>query len=152
MIFHVMTLFPELVTACAESSILGRAKEKALVDVRPWNIRDYSKDKHRHVDDYPYGGGAGMLMKAEPVYDCYRAITDGMEKKPRVIFMTPAGKRFDQEDAKRYALEEELVILCGHYEGIDERVLEMIVTDEVSIGDFVVTGASVSAVSEGSTV
>ena len=145
MIFHVMTLFPELVTACAESSILGRAKEKALVDVRPWNIRDYSKDKHRHVDDYPYGGGAGMLMKAEPVYDCYRAITDGMEKKPRVIFMTPAGKRFDQEDAKRYALEEELVILCGHYEGIDERVLEMIVTDEVSIGDFVVTGGELPA-------
>ena len=97
------------------------------------------------MDDYPYGGGAGMLMKAEPVYDCYRAITDGMEKKPRVIFMTPAGKRFDQEDAKRYALEEELVILCGHYEGIDERVLEMIVTDEVSIGDFVVTGGELPA-------
>ena len=145
MIFHVMTLFPDLIETCAGSSILGRAKEKDLVDVRPWNIRDYSKDKHKHVDDYPYGGGAGMLMKAEPVYDCYRAITDTMEKKPRVLFMTPLGKRFDQEDAKKYAAEDELIILCGHYEGIDERVLGMIVTDEVSIGDFVVTGGELPA-------
>ncbi len=145
MIFHVMTLFPELIETCAGSSILGRARERSLVEVRPVNIRDYSKDKHKHVDDYPYGGGAGMLMKAEPVYDCWRAITDPMEKKPRVLYMTPQGKRFDQEDAKRYAREEELIILCGHYEGIDERVLQMIVTDEVSIGDFVVTGGELPA-------
>ncbi len=145
MIFHVMTLFPELIEACAGSSILGRAKEKALVEVRPVNIRDYSKDKHKHVDDYPYGGGAGMLMKPEPVYDCYRAITAGMEKKPRVLYMTPQGKRFDQEDAKKFAKEDELIFLCGHYEGIDERVLQLIVTDEVSVGDFVVTGGELPA-------
>ena len=145
MIFHVMTLFPDLIQTCASSSILGRAAEKELVEVRPVNIRDYSKDKHKHVDDYPYGGGAGMLMKPEPVYDCYRAITEQMEEKPRVLYLTPLGKRFDQEDAKKYAAEKELILLCGHYEGIDERVLQMIVTDEVSIGDFVVTGGELPA-------
>ena len=109
------------------------------------NIRDYSRDKHKHVDDYPYGGGAGMVMQPGPVYDCYQDIVKDMNKKPRVIYMTPQGKVFNQAIAEELSREEELIFLCGHYEGIDERVLEEIVTDEVSIGDYVLTGGELPA-------
>lgn len=144
--FYVMTLFPEMVEGVAKESILGRAEKSGTISVEAVNIRDYSKDlKHRHVDDYPYGGGAGMLIQAEPVYDCYEAIKEKCKKAPRVLYMTPQGKVFNQQMAEELAKEEELVLLCGHYEGIDERVIEEIVTDQVSIGDYVLTGGELPA-------
>ena len=145
MIFKIMTLFPEMIETVLSESIIGRAKNFGLIDVKAVNIRDYTKDKHRQVDDYPYGGGAGMLMMAEPVYACYEDITKNSVKKPRVLFMDPKGVTFNQQMAKELAQEEELVFLCGHYEGIDERVLEEIVTDRVSIGDFVLSGGEIPA-------
>lgn len=142
---QIMTLFPEMIMNGLGTSITGRAMEKGILSVNAVNIRDYAFNKHHSVDDYPYGGGAGMLMQAEPVYQCYKAITDSMEKKPRVLYMSPQGKTFTQEMAEEFAKEEELIFLCGHYEGIDERVLEEIVTDYVSIGDYVLTGGELPA-------
>ena len=138
--YYIMTLFPDMVMNGLNTSIIGKAIEKELLSIKAVDIRDYTTDKHRHVDDYPYGGGAGMVMQAQPVYDCYMDIEKNLEKKPRVLFMTPTGKTFNQDMAKELANEENLVFLCGHYEGIDKRVLDKIVTDEVSIGDFVLTG------------
>lgn len=143
--FHVMTLFPDMVSQGLASSITGRALEKEIFSLNVVNIRDYSRNKHRHVDDYPYGGGAGMVMQPDPVYDCYADIVKSCEKKPRVIYMTPQGTVFSQKIAQELALEEELVFLCGHYEGIDDRVLEEIVTDYLSIGDYVLTGGELPA-------
>ncbi len=143
--FHVMTLFPDMVSGGLRTSITGRAIENHIFELNIVNIRDYSKDKHRHVDDYPYGGGAGMVMQPGPVYDCYQDIVKDMDKKPRVIYMTPQGKVFSQAIAEELSKEEELIFLCGHYEGIDERVLEEIVTDELSIGDYVLTGGELPA-------
>ena len=145
--YYVMTLFPDMITNGLNTSIIGRAVEKKLLSVEAVNIRDFTNDKHNHVDDYPYGGGAGMVMQAQPVYDCYRHIESLIEngKKPRVIFMTPTGKTFNQDMARELSHEENLVFLCGHYEGIDKRVLDKIVTDEVSIGDFVLTGGELPA-------
>ncbi len=138
--FHVMTLFPEMIEHGLGTSILGRAAQKGVISYEAINMRDYTMDKHGKVDDYPYGGGAGMLIQAQPVFDAYQAITADLEQKPRTIYLTPQGRRFDQNMAKELAKEEELVFVCGHYEGIDERVLEEIVTDYVSIGDYVLTG------------
>lgn len=138
--FHVMTLFPEMIENGLGTSILGKAAEKGVISYEAVNIRDYTLDKHGKVDDYPYGGGAGMLIQAQPVYDAYQAITEGLEQKPRTIYLTPQGRTFDQKMATELAKEKELVFVCGHYEGIDERVLEEIVTDYVSIGDYVLTG------------
>lgn len=141
--FHVMTLFPEMITQGLSTSILGRAMERGLISLHAVNIRDYTLDKHKRVDDYPYGGGAGMVMAADPVVRCYRAIAEEMAEgtpPPRVIYLTPQGKTFTQEMAQELAKEEDLIFLCGHYEGIDERALDMIVTDQVSIGDYVLTG------------
>ena len=143
--FHVMTLFPDMLSGGLRTSITGRAIENHIFELNIVNIRDYSKDKHRHVDDYPYGGGAGMVMQPGPVYDCYQDIVKDMDKKPRVIYMTPQGKVFSQAIAEELSKEEELIFLCGHYEGIDERVLEEIVTDELSIGDYVLTGGELPA-------
>lgn len=143
--FHVLTLFPEMILNGMNASITGRAMEKELISVNAVNIRDFTKNKHLKVDDYPYGGGAGLVMQAEPVYLAYESIAEKMEKKPRVVFVTPCGNTFNQTMAEEFAKEEELVILCGHYEGIDERVLEMIVTDRVSIGDYVLTGGELPA-------
>lgn len=145
--FYVMTLFPEMIENGVNTSITGRAVANGLISLEAVNIRDYTNDKHNHVDDYPYGGGAGMVMQAQPVYDCYKYIEGkiGHGKKPRVIFMTPTGKTFNQEMSKELAEEENLVFLCGHYEGIDQRVLDMIVTDNVSIGDYVLTGGELPA-------
>lgn len=143
--FHILTLFPEMIEQGLNTSIIGRAIEKGLLLIEAVNIRDYAFNKHSSVDDYPYGGGAGMLMQAEPVYQTYTAVTAEMEKKPRVIYLSPQGQRFDQKMAEELALEEDLLLLCGHYEGIDERVLEEIVTDYVSIGDYVLTGGELPA-------
>ncbi len=145
--FHVMTLFPEMIMQGLSSSILGRALERGLISLNAVNIRDYTLDKHKRVDDYPYGGGAGMVMSVDPVVRCYRAIFSEItrkggqkEKKVRVIYLTPQGKTFTQEMAKELAEEEDLIFLCGHYEGIDERAIEMVVTEQISIGDYVLTG------------
>lgn len=143
--FHVLTLFPEMVMQGLHTSILGRAVEKQYISIEAVNIRDYTTDKHGKVDDYTYGGGAGMLMQAQPVYDAYTSIAQRIERKARVIYVTPQGRTFHQEMAKELAGEEELIFLCGHYEGIDERVLEEIVTDYVSIGDYVLTGGELPA-------
>ena len=143
--YHVLTLFPEMIENGMITSITGRAITKGLLSLEAINIRDFAFNKHQKVDDYPYGGGAGMLMQAEPVYLSYESIAERIGRKPRVIFLTPQGKTFNQDMAKEFALEEDLVFLCGHYEGIDERVLEEIVTDYVSIGDYVLTGGELPA-------
>ena len=143
--FHILTLFPEMVETTLGASITGRAVEKGLVSIDAVNIRDYTLSKHRKVDDYTYGGGAGMLMQAQPVYDACMAVQSTLSKPARVVYMTPQGSTFDQNKAMELAGEEDLILLCGHYEGIDERVLEEIVTDEISIGDYVLTGGELPA-------
>ncbi len=127
------------------TSIIGRAVEKGILSVETVNIRDYTKEKHGHVDDAPYGGGAGMVMQAAPVCDAYEALCLRLGKRPRVLYMTPQGRVFNQTVAEELAAEEDLVFLCGHYEGIDERALERIVTDELSVGDYVLTGGELPA-------
>ncbi|MGF7144043.1 tRNA (guanine37-N1)-methyltransferase [Anaerotaenia torta] len=152
--FHVLTLFPDMIQQGLNTSITGRAMEKGLISVNTVNIRDFSSDKHMRVDDYPYGGGAGMVMQAEPVYKAYGYLAnhirlsrqeEGSDYKPKVVYVTPQGSIFNQSMAQEFAREEDLIFLCGHYEGIDERVLEMIVTDYVSIGDYVLTGGELPA-------
>ncbi|NLL72852.1 MAG: tRNA (guanosine(37)-N1)-methyltransferase TrmD [Clostridiales bacterium] len=160
--FHVLTLFPEMIESGLNTSITGRAIEKGHISLNTLNIRDFSEDKHKRVDDYPYGGGAGMVMQAEPIYKAYGYLANHIKlskedkenengneketyKKPRVIYVTPQGSVFNQNMAKELAKEEDLIFLCGHYEGIDERVLEMIVTDYISIGDYVLTGGELPA-------
>ncbi len=143
--FHIMTLFPEMVMGGLSASITGRAMEKGLISVEAVNIRDYAGNKHNSVDDYPYGGGAGMVMQAPPVWNCYQDLASRIPKAPRVIYMTPQGRVFNQKIAGELAREEDLVFLCGHYEGIDERVLESICTDYLSIGDYVLTGGELPA-------
>lgn len=143
--FHILTLFPEMVLEGLNTSILGRAAEAGYIDVQAINIRDYTLNKHKKVDDYPYGGGAGMLMQAQPVYDCFQAVCRNIQNKPRVVYVTPQGAVFNQKMAADFAKEEDLILLCGHYEGIDERVLLEIVTDYVSIGDYVLTGGELPA-------
>lgn len=144
--FHVMTLFPEMIERAMGESITGRAIKAGHISVNAVNIRDFANNKHNRVDDYPYGGGAGMVMQAEPVYQCYESICRSIgNERPRVVFMTPQGRTFNQQIAEELSREEDLVLLCGHYEGIDERVLEKIVTDNVSIGDYVLTGGELPA-------
>jgi tRNA (guanine37-N1)-methyltransferase len=143
--FHILTLFPDMVEQGLHTSILGRAAEKELLSIDAVDIRDYTINKHKKVDDYPYGGGAGMVMQAQPVYDAWRSVVDRIGYKPRTIYLTPQGPTFTQTMAKEYAVEEDLILLCGHYEGIDERVLEEIVTDYISIGDYVLTGGELAA-------
>ena len=143
--FHVLTLFPEMLEQGLHQSILGRAAQRGQLSFHMVNIRDYTADKHGKVDDSPYGGGAGMLMQAQPVYDAYRSVAGEHEGKIRTIYVTPQGRTFTQRLARELAREEELVFLCGHYEGIDERVLEEIVTDYVSLGDYVLTGGELPA-------
>lgn len=143
--YHVLTLFPEMIEQGLNTSIIGRAMAKGLLSLEAVNIRDYAFNKHQKVDDYPYGGGAGMVMQAEPVWLAYEAVREKIGYKPRVIYLTPQGQVFHQAMARELAGEEDLVFLCGHYEGIDERVLEEIVTDYVSIGDYVLTGGELPA-------
>ena len=145
--FHVLTLFPQMIMDGCKTSIIGRAMEKGLISIDAVDIRDFSTNKHMKVDDYPYGGGAGMLMQAEPVYRAYVSVEEILvsRKRPRVVYVTPQGTPFTQKMAEEFAEEEDLIFLCGHYEGIDERVLEMVVTDYVTIGDYVLTGGELPA-------
>lgn len=143
--FYILTLFPEMVMGGLTTSIIGRAVQAGFLHIEAINIRDYSANKHQKVDDYPYGGGAGMLMQAQPVYDAWQAVAGRIGKKPRCVYVTPQGKTFTQKDAKDFAAEEDLILLCGHYEGIDARVLDEVVTDYMSIGDYVLTGGELPA-------
>ncbi len=143
--FHVLTLFPDMIINGLNTSITGRAIEKGLISVQATDIRDFSQNKHMKVDDYPYGGGAGMVMQAEPVCLACEAVEAQIGRKPRVVYVTPQGHVFNQSMAEEFAREDDLVILCGHYEGIDERALELKVTDYVSIGDYVLTGGELPA-------
>ena len=147
--FHILTLFPDMIEQGLSPSIIGRAARRGILCLHAVDIRDYTRDKHKKVDDYPYGGGAGMLMQAQPVYDAWRAVSERITARGaaqgRVIYVTPQGKTFHQKMAQELAGEEDLTFLCGHYEGIDERVLEEIVTDEISIGDYVLTGGELPA-------
>ena len=141
----IMTLFPATVDAVLHESIIGRAAKKGIVEINCVQIRDFTENRQCQVDDYPYGGGAGMVMQPEPIFECYQDIVARMDKKPRVIYMTPQGRVFNQEIAEELSKEESLIFLCGHYEGIDERVLDEIVTDHLSIGDYVLTGGELPA-------
>lgn len=143
--FDVLTLFPESINQFLNESIIGRAREKGLISINTYNIRDFSKDKHRKVDDYPYGGGAGMVMTPQPVFDAWEYVINQSDKKPRTIYMSPQGSILTQKMAERLKNEEHLIILCGHYEGVDERILEGIVDEEISIGDYVLTGGELPA-------
>lgn len=145
--FDVMTLFPDMVNGVLSESIIGRARAGGLIDVECHNIRDYSKDKHRKTDDTPYGGGMGMVMTCQPIYDCYTNIISSIpeENKKRVIYMSPKGRLFSHDVAKELSEYDNLIFLCGHYEGIDQRVIDEIVDDEISIGDYVVTGGEIPA-------
>lgn len=143
--YYILTLFPEMMEQTLHTSILGKAEEKGLIKMQAVNIRDYTTDRHQKTDDYPYGGGAGMVMQAQPIYDAYLAVTEKIGYRPRTIYLTPQGPVFTQSGAKELATEQDLVFLCGHYEGVDERVLEEIVTDYVSIGDYVLTGGELPA-------
>lgn len=149
--FHILTLFPEMVEQGLCTSIIGRAVERGCIGIEAVNIRDYTQNKHKKVDDYPYGGGAGMVMQAQPIYDAWKAVEQKINErnqngaKTKTIYLTPQGKLFHQQMAKDFAQEQDLILLCGHYEGVDERVLEEIVTDHVSIGDYVLTGGELAA-------
>ena len=143
--FYILTLFPEMVSQALHTSIIGKAVERGLLHIEAINIRDYTRDKHMKTDDYPYGGGAGMVMQAQPVYDAYCAVKERIGYTPRTVYLTPQGPTFTQNMAKEMAIEKNMVFLCGHYEGVDERVLEEIVTDYVSIGDYVLTGGELPA-------
>lgn len=150
--FHVMTLFPELINGYMGSSIMKRAAEKNLISVKTWNIRDYSENKHKKVDDYPYGGGAGMVMTPAPIMNCYKAIqaeiaasSNAESKAVKLIYLSPKGKMLTNEKAVALSREEELILLCGHYEGVDQRIIDRIVSEEISIGDYVLTGGELPA-------
>ena len=141
----IMTLFPEMCEAVLSESIIGRARERGFVDIHCVNIRDFTADKHNRVDDAPYGGGMGMLMQAQPIYDCYQSLCENAEERPHLVYMSPQGQTLTQEKVKSLAKMPHLVLLCGHYEGADERILDEIVDEEISIGDYVLTGGELPA-------
>ncbi len=141
----ILTLFPEMFDAVLNNSIIGRAVENGILEINCVQIRDFAFNKHRQVDDYPYGGGQGMVMQAEPIYLAYMSVCEGLDYKPLTIYMSPQGKTFRQSTAKRLAKKKHIVILCGHYEGVDQRILDEIVDAEISMGDFVLTGGEIAA-------
>lgn len=143
--FDILTLFPEMMESVLNESILKRAREKGLIEVNCIQIRDFAFNKHKKVDDYPYGGGTGMIMQAEPIWQAYKSITDKLDYKPYTIYMSPQGKTFRQSTAKRLAKKNHIVLLCGHYEGVDQRILDTIIDAEISLGDFVLTGGEIAA-------
>ncbi|WP_042271978.1 tRNA (guanosine(37)-N1)-methyltransferase TrmD [[Clostridium] dakarense] len=144
--FHIMTLFPEIFNSYMNESIMKRAVEKGIIEVNIYNIRDFSNNKHKKVDDYPFGGGAGMVMTPQPIYDTYKHIIDTHNiKEPRVVYLTPKGKTHNQTIASDMSKLDDVILLCGHYEGIDQRIIDLIVTDEISIGDYVLTGGELPA-------
>ncbi|MBR1634602.1 MAG: tRNA (guanosine(37)-N1)-methyltransferase TrmD [Lachnospiraceae bacterium] len=142
---YILTLFPDMIQTVMRESIVGRAQDAGHIKVHAVNIRDYSTDKHKKVDDYPYGGGAGMVMFPQPIYDAVMAVRAQVGREAPVIYLTPQGKTFSQEMAHDFAGEDALILLCGHYEGIDERVIEEVVDAQVSIGDYVLTGGELAA-------
>lgn len=144
--FNVMTLFPEIIEGAVNHSILRRGIDKGLIDINCINIRDFSNNKHKKVDDYPYGGGNGMVMSCQPIYDAFESIKNKISKDTPIIYMSPRGRKFNQEIAKELSKEKEIVLLCGHYEGVDERIIELICDDTISIGDFVLTGGELPAI------
>ena len=141
----ILTLFPEMCKAVFSESITGRAIEKGIIEINTRQIRDYTRDKHRRVDDAPYGGGMGMIMQTEPIYECYKSLCEQLGEKPHLIYMTPTGKTLTQKRVRELSEYKNIAILCGHYEGIDERVIEEIVDEEISIGDYVLTGGELPA-------
>lgn len=141
----IATLFPEMCEAILSESIVGRARKKGTIEVCCHQIRDYTNDKHRRVDDIPYGGGMGMVMQADPIYNCYKAICEQLGCKPHTIYMTPKGSVFTQKRAVELSKMDNILILCGHYEGVDQRILDKIVDEEISIGDYVLTGGELPA-------
>ena len=141
----ILTLFPEMFDAVLNNSIIGRAVENGILEINCVQIRDFAFNKHRQVDDYPYGGGQGMVMQAEPIYLAYMSVCEGLSYKPKTIYLSPQGKTFRQSTAKRLSKDKHLVLICGHYEGVDQRVLDEIVDMEISIGDFVLTGGEIGA-------
>lgn len=143
--FHVLTLFPEMIHNCVNESITGRAIKNGYISLNTTNIRDFSNNKHGHVDDYPYGGGAGMVMQPQPIMDAYNSVVSNLKGSVRTIYLTPQGKVFNQKMAEDFAKSDNLIFLCGHYEGVDERILNRIITDYVSIGDYVLTGGELAA-------
>lgn len=143
--FDVLTLFPDMFEACLGDSIIARARKKGIIELNLINIRDFSKNKHKKTDDYPYSGGGGMLMTPQPIYDAYMSIAQGLDYKPYTIYMSPQGRVFKQEIAVELSGYEHIVILCGHYEGVDQRIIDMIADSEISIGDFVLTGGEIPA-------
>ena len=145
MLFQILTTFPGMIEAVAGESILGKARQKGLIDVEAVNLRDFTSDKHRTTDDAPFGGGPGMVMKPEPVFDSVEALISRRPGRARILLMTPQGRRFDQSMAEQLARESHVIMICGRYEGVDERIREHLVTDEVSIGDFVLTGGELAA-------
>ena len=142
---NIMTLFPQMCETVLSESIIGRAREKGLVEINCINIRDYTEDKHRRVDDAPYGGGMGMLMQTVPIANCYKAICEKSDNKNHLIYMSPCGKVLTQERVKELAKMEEITILCGHYEGVDQRIIDSLVDEQISIGDYVLTGGELPA-------
>lgn len=142
--FNVLTLYTELIEEYKKTGVIGRGVQAGYIDISAYNIRDYTQNKHGCVDDYPYSGGAGMVMTVQPVYDCVSNVKKGRENIP-VIFFTPSGQKFDSDLAKHYSKYDELILLCGHFEGIDQRAIDLCVTDEVSMGDFIVTGGHIPA-------
>ena len=143
--FDVLTLFPEIINACSSQSILGRAQSNSLIEIATHNFREYATDKHQTVDDRPYGGGPGMVLKCEPIFDCIENITANLEQRPRMILLTPQGKTFNQKLAQELSTDEHLLMLCGHYEGFDERIRDGFEWDEISIGDYVLSGGELGA-------
>ena len=143
--FDILTLFPEMIEAVLGDSIIGRARDKGIIEINCIQIRDFANNKHNSVDDYPYGGGTGMVMQAQPKFAAYESVCDGLDYKPMTIYLSPQGKTFKQSTAKRLAKKEHIVLICGHYEGVDQRVLDEIVDCEISLGDFVLTGGEIAA-------
>ena len=141
---EIMTLFPEMCENVLSESIIGRARKSEIIDINCINIRDFAGNKHNRVDDAPYGGGKGMVMRADPIYNCFKSLCE-TQKKPHLIYMSPKGKTFKQEDAVRLSQLEHIVLLCGHYEGVDQRVIDEIVDEEISVGDYVLTGGELPA-------
>lgn len=141
----IATLFPEMCEAILSESIVGRARKKGALEIYCHQIRDYTNDKHRRVDDIPYGGGMGMVMQANPIYNCYNAVCEQLGAKPHTIYMTPKGRVFNQKKAVQLAQLDNIFLLCGHYEGVDQRILDKIVDEEISIGDYVLTGGELPA-------
>lgn len=143
---EIATLFPEMCEAVLGESIIGRARKKGAIELNCRQIRDYTQDKHRRVDDIPYGGGMGMVMQCEPIYNCYKAVCEQFGCKPHTIYMSPKGKILTQEKSIELSKKENILIICGHYEGVDQRIIDKIVDEEISIGDYVLTGGELPAI------